>query len=1113
MSDDAHKSFLSSITSIFAWVGPALHNRRTLKTWLRTVLVLAACCILFVDHKTLDSMGNAGFFAAIVAFMIPPSMAFPIYLFVAITLLLGMLLGWAWGAAAMASASSVRNQALLQRQYQQMIMQCVQLQLTLSSAVFGAFLFIGTYVLALIRARAPKLAVLSIFASIVLDINCSYGALFPTAQYTNLSKLFLIPSSYCVAISLASLVVIFPQSLNHVWLSALDGGFCASVQNILSVQTEALATRPSDNAAWSALAAKGRAAGQGLNGGMQGLLGLIKMIDLEFSVCCLGPKDLKTFARELQSLTFRATCLLSFQRFVDDRNQADAALERVTEAHAKSGTATPRVADRMTRLHHRVQERERRHGHGLDDLVPILADLSADLRSACESATRTFTEWCSGCRNGRWIGLLRRASPEQVERRQAELVARVKTLEDALAEFQAVKRKQLLKPYEKCFDPQTGALREDIVKAGAVHPDMFSVRSLFTCFVFSDALEAFAERLIRLMQVVVDIDRRRPNPRLWAPTGLRKLWKLAVSRDSESTINRTTVLGMGTSSDPTQFDGDITNPRNEQATPDDAVSDSEEGDEISDSTTEQEKPLTRKRHSKANEALGLIDIRNPDALPPTTSIGRLFVHLGSVVRFLTSANAVYALRYAIVSIALWIPQICHNSAWFVYENKGIWALIMAQTSLAVYAGDQIANYVDRMLATVYGLVLGMAFWYIGAGHGTGNPYGVVVATTVLSAPIMFGRIAAPPRQTVIWLMTGVTIVLIVGYSWIDDHLIQAANVGVGVTVGWKRTLLVMIGFTAGFIVMIIPRPSSSRLLVRRTLAGGIGRLGFVFAAEIETLLVEEARHRAGYLEKVTFRNTMNLDDVVGKNMSPKEIRVRNLSKRLIDTQTRLQGLMSSLQNATWEPQVHGVWPKEKYLRLHEMEMKLLSVLTLMVGTFSRLDTKWCSILVRRTPFLNPSLLSDVFSNIAIISHALRSGRPLPGNLPKLRDRVVYHERHLQAHGGHVVPPPSDAGSVTESDELDFSAGKVDGSSIGFEQLSLQVLMEDQLPVHSTGVYIRSVVECLVDQLTEIVGDLCGTVNMRGFDLLQDEYIGSEERAVADEFAAKMTAVRQEYGGD
>lgn len=50
---------------------------------------------------------------------------------------------------------------------------------------------------------------------------------------------------------------------------------------------------------------------------------------------------------------------------------------------------------------------------------------------------------------------------------------------------------------------------------------------------------------------------------------------------------------------------------------------------------------------------------------------------------------------------------------------------MSQTGLGVFAGEQIFTFFIRISATVIGCVLGMVAWYIGAGNGFGNPYGVV----------------------------------------------------------------------------------------------------------------------------------------------------------------------------------------------------------------------------------------------------------------------------------------------------------------------------------------------------------------------------------------------------
>lgn len=52
-----------------------------------------------------------------------------------------------------------------------------------------------------------------------------------------------------------------------------------------------------------------------------------------------------------------------------------------------------------------------------------------------------------------------------------------------------------------------------------------------------------------------------------------------------------------------------------------------------------------------------------------------------------------------VSVALWVPAVFQSTAWFYYENRGLWALIMAQIGLEVYAGDQV-----RLQGMGHGLV-------------------------------------------------------------------------------------------------------------------------------------------------------------------------------------------------------------------------------------------------------------------------------------------------------------------------------------------------------------------------------------------------------------------------
>jgi hypothetical protein len=113
---------------------------------------------------------------------------------------------------------------------------------------------------------------------------------------------------------------------------------------------------------------------------------------------------------------------------------------------------------------------------------------------------------------------------------------------------------------------------------------------------------------------------------------------------------------------------------------------------------------------------------------------------------------------------------------------------------------------------------------------------------------------------------------------------------------------------------------------------------------------------------------------------------------------------------------------------------MLGSLALLIVSFVKLDSKWCSALVQRVssfdliplaigtsdinwPFSPGAIpkskfrlshplfilplslmeenqqLSDVFTTLHILSNSLMQGHALPACLPKLRERLVYHEIH------------------------------------------------------------------------------------------------------------------------
>ena len=109
-----------------------------------------------------------------------------------------------------------------------------------SSLVYGVFLSVGVSVFALIRAYVPKLMVMSIFGTIVLDVFCvnkfifagiswqmtdnmimqSFGPLFPAAEFTIVSSFFISVGCY-VAIAIFCITFIFPETMNHSYLDTI----------------------------------------------------------------------------------------------------------------------------------------------------------------------------------------------------------------------------------------------------------------------------------------------------------------------------------------------------------------------------------------------------------------------------------------------------------------------------------------------------------------------------------------------------------------------------------------------------------------------------------------------------------------------------------------------------------------------------------------------------------------------------------------------------------------------------------------------------------------------------------------------------------------------------
>lgn len=116
--------------------------------------------------------------------------------------------------------------------------------------------------------------------------------------------------------------------------------------------------------------------------------------------------------------------------------------------------------DRFTMLRRQIREREAKHGHDLDTLVPILAESSADLRAACEDGMKVAAEWFQDCNSGRWTRFFLKPNKAKIEKQHENLVGALSALRRTLVEFREKERVKLIKPFERFFDQETGRLLE-----------------------------------------------------------------------------------------------------------------------------------------------------------------------------------------------------------------------------------------------------------------------------------------------------------------------------------------------------------------------------------------------------------------------------------------------------------------------------------------------------------------------------------------------------------------------------------------------------------------------------------------------------------------------------
>jgi hypothetical protein len=334
----------------------------------------------------------------------------------------------------------------------------------------------------------------------------------------------------------------------------------------------------------------------------------------------------------------------------------------------------------------------------------ILQESSGEILEVCEEVAGMAVECIHAVNSRRWLGS---RAADRLDECQ-KLLEKLRATRDAFAEQTTEK---LIAQHGEIFD-ETGSLKRLDTVGGT------SISSVMAGLAFEELVISVADALDQLLAQIVALLEARPKPRLWFPTSIEYAVGWVLRRDA-----RTPVTGQ--SSDPD---------------PDDPVVQTDETEQLF-------RRISRGHRVKQRSGLGRVVL--------------------GTYHWFVSAEGLFALRMVILTIALAVPAVIPSSSGFYYREKGLWGLIMGQTTLLVYMSDFTFSLICRAVGTVIGGVVGLAAWYIGSGHGPGNPYGLAAISAPVIVIFMWGRLFLSPAMLQATIMSAATFFLIIGYSFAD----------------------------------------------------------------------------------------------------------------------------------------------------------------------------------------------------------------------------------------------------------------------------------------------------------------------------------------------------------
>ncbi|KAF5662672.1 hypothetical protein FHETE_7778 [Fusarium heterosporum] len=889
-------------------------NARDLKILFKCSVAVWILTIFIFINDTLRVLGQAAFFGCVVLFIMPPSGVVFIHFAAGVMICLGLAMGWAWGTITMKAALATRPQADLQQRYLELQQSAPQNttnvgqasgQTTyLQIAIYNGFMLdtrvtvtyfcmmgLFVYLMARVRVATPNLALVAIFSMIISDIYLTIAPLIPTFQGT-IAKTLILPSAVAVGVGVVCNLLLFPQSTSQITLGSMAGLLQPMNSYVKSL-----------NWYFQTRARFEPQRLQELKGGLtlayKSIESALKFLPMDATYRKWSPEDIKAFQEPLRQVlvTFGELLQLSISReelFAKDDALTKAAEELEKSSNEKHPLAyhIAKAADLRETTRH--PDTEQMIIKSIDVLSSCASPLIETLHQSIDAIIAAFSD----------------TSKEDLVPHHEQILA---SLQESLEDFDCTAAEQLIAPHAHLFDADGKVIYDD-----RRAPPLLG---LMSGLLYQERLINLTKNIAVVFERAIETEKIRTKKRVWLPGGLHNIFSLLLSHQAPpSTVPNSTDLArtMSVVSRPEKKQGFFSKKPKNNTEP--------EGDAKAATLLQNmQQPTSRQRRKPSLIFLGLIN-------------------------FFTNVEGLHALRALVLTIALAVPAVIPSSAGFFYREKGLWALIMAQMALEPYMSDFNSGIIIRTLGTVAGGILGLVCWYIGAGNGTGNAFGLAAIMAVAIIGMMWWRLFAPPQHMAAGIMLTSTMFMVVSYSWVDTHIPSYGNPGVGYDVFWRRILLVLIGFGAAVLVALLPRPLSGNRHYRQILSSQLSSIRDRYA-----LLITVWRSPPDDFEKVIEKETTTYEELLNSIVLPIKKTKFEFSTSNIDTKT--------------------------LSRANHLCINLNVFLTQFSLTVTKLPLPVRERLLHRVSAGDENMIADLMSTLTLLQHCLISGEPLPAILP------------------------------------------------------------------------------------------------------------------------------------